>query len=103
MFEVIETEAAMEDLRESIAYLNCRTGGKQAGSRVLDAYEKLIGILENTPMAFPLAVDPVVSSLGYRWASIRSYVVLYTVDERNNVVLIERIEHESRNWRSLLG
>lgn len=103
MYSVAETEAALEDLRETIAYLNYRTGGKRAGSELLDAYEKLVGILERTPFAFPLAVDSVVGSLGYRWARVRSYIVLYTVNEIDKAVAIERVEHESRNWRALLG
>ena len=103
MFTVVETDAAMEDMRETLAHLKYRTGGKQAGARLLDAYERLIGVLEATPFAYPLAVDPIVSSLGYRWALIRSYIVLYTVNESERVVAIERIEHESRNWRALLG
>lgn len=103
MYSVVETEAALEDLRESIAYLNYRTGGKRAGADLLDAYERLVGILEQTPFAFPLAVDSVVGSLGYRWARVRSYIVLYTVKEADEMVVIERVEHESRNWRALLG
>ncbi|WP_366465303.1 type II toxin-antitoxin system RelE/ParE family toxin [uncultured Collinsella sp.] len=70
---------------------------------MLDAYEKLVGILERTPFAFPLAVDSVVGSLGYRWARVRSYIVLYTVNEADEMIVIERVEHESRNWRVLLG
>lgn len=103
MYSVVEAEAALEDLRETIAYLNYRTGGKRAGADLLDAYEKLVGILEQTPFAFPLAVDSVVGSLGYRWARVRSYIVLYTVNEAESIVAIERVEHESRNWRALLG
>ncbi|MDO4437740.1 MAG: type II toxin-antitoxin system RelE/ParE family toxin [Coriobacteriaceae bacterium] len=103
MFSVVETDAAMEDMRETLAYLKYRTGGKQAGANLLDAYEKLIEVLENTPLAFPVVADQIVSSLGYRWARIRSYIVLYTVSESEGVVFIERIEHESRNWRALLG
>lgn len=103
MYVVAETEAALEDLRETIAYLNYRTGSKRAGADLLDAYEKLVGILEQTPFAFPLAVDSVVGSLGYRWARVRSYIVLYMVNEADEMVVIERVEHESRNWRALLG
>lgn len=103
MYAVAEAEAALEDLRETIAYLNYRTGDKQAGAELLDAYEKLVGILEQTPFAFPLAVDPVVGSLGYRWARARSYFVLHTVNKADETVVIERVEHESRNWRALLG
>lgn len=102
MYVVAETEAALEDLRETIAYLNYRTGSKRAGADLLDAYEKLVGILEQTPFAFPLAVDSVVGSLGYRWARVRSYIVLYMVNEADEMVVIERVEHESRNWRALL-
>lgn len=87
----------MEDLRETIAYLNCRTGSKRAGADLLDAYEKLAGILEQTPFAFSLAVDSVVGSLGYRWARVCSYIVLYTVNEINEAVAIERVERERRN------
>lgn len=65
-FRVQETEAAFEGLREALAYLNYSTGSKSASTRVIEAYEKAIGLLEATPEGFPLAVDPLVSSLGYR-------------------------------------
>lgn len=67
----MEAEAALEDLRETVAYLNYRTGGKRAG---------------------PIC-----------WARVRSYIVLYTVNEADEMVVIERVEHKSRNWRALLG
>jgi len=38
MFSVVETDAALEDLRESIVYLSYRTGGKQTGANLLDAW-----------------------------------------------------------------
>lgn len=103
MYVVAETEAALEDLRETIAFLSYRTGGEQAGAELLDGYERLVGILEQTPFAFPLAVDSVVGSLGYRWARVRPYIVLYAVNEADEMAVIERVEHESRNWRALLG
>lgn len=103
MYSVAETEAALEDLRETIAYFELSNGRQAGGAELLDAYEKLVGILERTPFAFPLAVDSVVGSLGYRWARVRSYIVLYTVNEADEMIVIERVEHESRNWRVLLG
>lgn len=102
-FRVQETEAALEDLREALAYLNYCTGDKHASARVLEAYEEAIGLLEVTPYGFPLAVDPLVSSLGYRWISVAGYVAVYTVDREHEVVYIERIFHQARNWRALLG
>ncbi len=102
-FHVQGTEAALEDLREALAYLNYSMGGKSAPTRVLEAYEKAIGALEMMPDGFPLAVDPLVSSLGYRWIAMASYIAVYTVDREHGIVYIERIFHRSRNWRALLG
>ena len=102
-FQVQETEAALEDLREALAYLNYNTGDKRASARVLEAYEEAIGLLEVTPYGFLLAVDSLVSSLGYRWISVASYIAVYTVDREHEIVYIERIFHRSRNWRALLG
>lgn len=102
-FHVQETEAALEDLREALAYLNYSTGSKSASMHVLEAYEKAIGALEMMPDGFPLAVDSLVSSLGYRWIAVASYIAVYTVDREHGIVFIERIFHQSRNWRALLG
>ena len=102
-FHVQETEAALEDLREALTYLNYGTGGSSASKRVLEAYEKAVGLLESTPDGFPLATDSLVSSLGYRWIAVASYIAVYTVDRECGVVYIERIFRKSRNWRPLLG
>ncbi len=102
-FHVQETEAALEDLREALAYLNYSAGGSSASKHVLEAYEKAIGLLETMPDGFPLATDPLISSLGYRWIAVASYIAVYTVDRECGVVYIERIFRKSRNWRPLLG
>ena len=102
-FHVQGTEAALEDLREALGYLNYSMGGKSAPTRVLEAYEKAIGALEMMPDGFPLAIDPLVSSFGYRWIAAESYIAVYTVDREHGIVYIERIFHRSRNWRALLG
>lgn len=103
MYQVRETEAALDDLRETFAYLNYKTGGKQASRDLLDAYERAIDSLEKTPYAFPAVSDSLIASLGYRWVRIRSYLVFYTVDKPRQTVYIERISHASRNWTRLLG
>lgn len=72
MYSVVEAEAALEDLRETVAYLNYRTGGNRARGPIC-------------------------------WARVRPYIVLYTVNEADEMVVIERVEHKSRNWRALLG
>ena len=102
MYRVMETDAAQEDMRETLAYLNYRTGGKQASRNLLKDYERNIDLLTNNPFAFPLVADPLIAAMGYRWMPLRSYEMFYTVDRDALVVYIERVLHASRNWRGLL-
>lgn len=65
--------------------------------------ERLVGLLEQAPYAFPLALDPVVGLLGYRWARAGSNIVLYAVREAEGTATIERsTARGSRQWRVAL-
>lgn len=116
-YAVEESAAAAHDLDAIIAYHVDTLKSPRAAKRVLDEYEQLIDTLEQTPWAFPLVRDELMSFAGYRWASVSSYMVFFTVaenDDKKNqgeqnavsecegVVSIHRIAHESRNWTRLL-
>ena len=77
MFTVVETDAAMEDMRETLAYLKYRTGGEQSGARLLDAYEKLIGVLEATPS--PIRLRPITSSRFWGTAELSSGLASFCI------------------------
>lgn len=65
--------------------------------------ERLVGLLEQAPYAFPLALDPVVGLLGYRWVRAGSNIVLYAVREAEGTATIERsTARGSRQWRVAL-
>ena len=101
---VEESKEAVRDLDAIIAYLVDTLRSPSAAKRVLDEYEALIEALEQTPWAFPLVRDELMSFAGYRWASVSSYMVFFTIGEGEpeGFVSIHRIAHESRNWMSLL-
>lgn len=101
-YQIHETEIALQDLTEIIAYLTQRLHSKQAAQRVLSAYEAAIDSLESFPCGFPLVREHALSILGYRWIAVESYVAFYTVDKTRHRVNIERILHRSRNWEQIL-
>lgn len=53
-FQVHETEIALQDLTEIIAYLTQRLHSRQAARNVLAAYESAVESLETFPLGFPL-------------------------------------------------
>ena len=103
MFSVVETDAALEDLRESIVYLSYRTGGKQTGANLLDAWSASLAFSSKRLMHSRSLSIPLLGLLGYRWARAGSNIVLYAVREAEGTATIERsTARGSRQWRVAL-
>lgn len=102
-YQVLETDAALQDLTDIITYLTQQLKTKQAAQQVLQAYEQAVDALETFPFGFPLVQDQLFSFLGYRGIPVGSYVAFYAIDEVRHRVNIERVLHRCRNWTKLLS
>ncbi len=101
-WQVAETDAALRDLDEAVAYVADVLSNPSAASGLLDRYEEAIGLLETMPLSRPLARDQHLACVGYRWVAVGGHLALFTVDEEARKVTVERVLHASRNWAGLL-
>ena len=101
-YTVYESAHASRDLDMIVAYLVDTLKNAQAARRVLDEYEQLLDALEETPLSYPIVRDDLLAFAGYHWAPVSSYMVFFTVNEKERRVDIHRIAHKSRNWIQLL-
>jgi len=89
---------AEEDFTEIISFIadNNPTAAEEMAVKI----EKNIELLAENPMLGRIPRDEDIKNLGYRYIIIQNYIVFYTIEEKT--ILIHRILHGARNYKSLL-
>ena len=89
---------AEEDFTEIISFIadNNSTAAEEMAVKI----EKNIELLAENPMLGRIPRDEDIKNLGYRYIIIQNYIVFYTIEEKT--ILIHRILHGARNYKSLL-
>ena len=100
MFTLEITEAAECDLDRITDYLCISLSNPQAALALLDEMDRLSDELESNPKAFPLCAADNLADLGYRKAILKSYIVVFEIDE--NKVRVLRVFHSSENYSKKL-
>jgi toxin ParE1/3/4 len=89
---------AEEDLTEIITFI---ADDNQASAIALaDKIEKNIELLAGNPLLGRIPRDENIKNLGYRYIIVQNYIIFYTIEERT--ILIHRILHGARNYKTLL-
>lgn len=83
--------AARKDLADIFNYIADNLEAPKAAMDLLDAFDNVIGGLEDFPYAYRVynPLEPLETE--YRLIPIKNYAVFYTVDERKKRVEIQRI------------
>lgn len=89
---------AEEDFTEIISFI--ADDNPTAAEEMAVKIEKNIELLAENPMLGRIPRDEDIKNLGYRYIIIQNYIVFYTVEEKT--ILIHRILHGARNYKSLL-
>ncbi len=58
--------------------------------------------LADMPQKCPAITDERLASIGYRKLLVKSYIVFFTIDEKEKVVNVERILFARRDWLRIL-
>jgi len=97
-FQVRLLKIAEEDLSDIISYI--AADNPNAASKLANKIEKDLELLSENPKLGRIPRDEEIRGLGYRYIIIQNYIIFYTIDERT--ILIHRILHSARNYKSLL-
>ena len=97
------TRVADEDLNSAIDYIDHVLLNPQAADNLLHEAEETIMDLAAFPEKYALVTDPVLNAWGIHLATVKNYLVFYTVSEKDKRVHIIRFLHSKQNWNAILG
>lgn len=97
-FQIRLLKIAEEDFTEIIKFIV--DDNPNAAEVMATKIEKNLELLSNNPNLGRIPRDEEIKNLGYRYLIVQNYIIFYTVEERT--ILIHRILHGARNYKSLL-
>lgn len=89
---------AEEDFMEIIKFI--ADDNQIAAEAIATKIEKNLELLSDNPNLGRRPRDEEIKNLGYRYIIVQNYIIFYTIEERT--ILIHRILHSARNYKSLL-
>jgi len=103
MYKPIITKPAELDIAESVRYIAKELQNPAAANRLIDDIESAAASLVKNPKRYALVNDDYLSSLGFRFMPVKSYLVFYIVRDNKKTVTIERVLHSRRDWMHIIG
>jgi addiction module RelE/StbE family toxin len=97
-FTVRLLSIAEEDFTEIISFI--ASDNTRAAANLADKIEKNLKSLSDNPLLGKSPSDSDLKLLGYRYLIIENYLIFYTIEKRT--ILIHRMLHGARNYKSLL-
>lgn len=97
-YQIRLLKIAEEDFTEIISYI--AADNPSAANTLVNKIEKNLELLSDNPKLGRIPRDEEIRNLGYRYIIIQNHIVFYTINEKT--ILIHRILHSARNFKSLL-
>jgi len=97
-YQVRLLRIAEEDFTEIISFI--AADNPTAAEALADKIEKNLELLSGNPNIGRTPRDEEIKNLGYRYLIVQNYLIFYTIKERT--VLIHRILHGARNYKTIL-
>ena len=101
-YKIVETAGAERDLSRITEYILHSLENRTAAAAFLDEVEKCYDDLSTMPMMYEACRTPHLRAMGYRRAGIRSYIMIYKVDEAKKEVVVLRFFHGRQDYEKLL-
>jgi len=97
-FQIRLLKIAEEDFTEIIKFI--ADDNPTAAEAIATKIEKNLELLSDNPHPGRIPRDEEIRNPGYRYIIVQTYIVFYTIEKRT--ILIHRILHGARNYKSLL-
>lgn len=89
---------AEEDFTEIISFI--ASDNPTAADAIANKIEKNLELLSENPNLGRIPREEEIRNLGYRYLIVQNYLIFYTIEEKT--ILIHRILHGARNYKTLL-
>lgn len=96
------TDIFRDDLLSAVDYLAIELDNFSAAERLELRTTKLLHAIADNPFLYPLYHDNKIAAKGYRYVTVGSYLLFYTVDENKKIVRVARFIYGKRNVGKLL-
>ncbi|MFA5806258.1 MAG: type II toxin-antitoxin system RelE/ParE family toxin [Melioribacteraceae bacterium] len=97
-YQIRLLRVAEEDFTDIISFI--ASDNPTAAEAIANKIEKNLELLSNNPLLGKTPSDSDLKLLGYRYLIIENYLIFYTIEKRT--ILIHRMLHGARNYKSLL-
>jgi toxin ParE1/3/4 len=97
-YQIKLLKIAEEDFTEIVSYV--AVDNVSAANSLADKIEKDLELLSENPNLGRIPRDEEVRNLGYRYLIVQNYLIFYTIEDKT--ILVHRILHSARNYKSLL-
>lgn len=97
-YQIRLLKIAEEDFTEILSFIV--NDNPKAVETMANKIEANIKLLSENPMPGRISRDEDIKNPGYRYITIENYIVFYTIEGKT--ILIHRILHGARNYKSLL-
>lgn len=97
-YQIRLLKIAEEDFTEIVRFV--AEDNPTAAESIATKIETSLELLSDNPYLGRAPRDEEIRNLGYRYIIVQNYIIFYTIEERT--ILVHRILHGARNYKSLL-
>jgi addiction module RelE/StbE family toxin len=102
VYRVKVTDSAKTDLRNIARYISSQLNAQTAALNTVRAIKESVAKLKTNALFHPFVRDDRLASEGYRPLVIKNYIAFYVVNEKEKLVVVDRIIYSRRDWRNIL-
>lgn len=102
IYQIHITSTAEHDILRAMDYIDFILKNPSAADNLLKVVNEQIGSLAELPQRFRLVDDPILASWGIRFIIVNNYLAFYTIDEKNQTVIVVRFLYQKSKWMSIL-
>ena len=101
-YRVDVSEPAENDLRDIVRYISSQLSAPISALHMMELLDEAMQGLTDMPQRCSIVADERLSQMGYRKLIVKNYVVFFSIDEKNQLVDVERILYGRRDWLRFL-
>lgn len=101
-YQIMITPKAREDLIDIGDYISYILLEPETAEKMIKGLRRSISQLQYFPRKFPIIQDYILKYRNIYYMSYKNYFIFYQIDDEKKKVIILRVGHKQRNWKSIL-